>query len=283
MIGSSQSPPTASQQQQQQKQQSRVPRVSSSLKLEEDVFPPANLDARRLPVANSGSWVNLNEMASQQSQQPSPHQQTGREAMKHSYSQPILGGDAWLSYSDSMDVAGRNANSGSLASLPVMPPTSPVNGRTGTTSFAPSTSSPNLLHAYSSSSGADHNQNGSNNASSFRKAASYANHIWFEATNTGGNAASSTAPDVDNPWSSMARAKSVEGRLNIFRNLSDQDLAKTAAASSSASSATPAARRGPPRLPSCEERLGEVGLALSDDEDRGTDEGDTEDEGFGKF
>jgi len=94
----------------------------------------------------------------------------------------------------------------------------------------------------------------------FKKAASYANHIWFEASNN----------DVDKSSWPIVRAKSVEGRLDIFRNLSDTDLVKTGLLS---------------RL---EEKSGEVGLILSEDEDRATDhdnEDYEEDEAFsvGKF
>lgn len=253
-------------------QQGRVPRVTSAIRLEEDVFAaPANLDARRLPVANSGSWVNLAEMVPQV--QESKSTSSTSEAMRHSYSQPVLaGGDPWLSSFSSSGEPRQKHGSASIASLPVLPPTSPVNQKGGAGGFAPSTSSPNLLSMYSGATTSHGGEGHNNNA--FRKAASYAANIWLEA----GNSAGSTSTDQIWSSSSMARARSVEGRLNIFRNLSDQDLAKTAQQSSK-------------RLPSFDEKLGEVGLDLSEDEDRGTDDGanadhDTEeDEGFsvGKF
>jgi len=259
-------------------------RNTSSVKLvvDEDVFPPANLDARRLPVANSGSWVNLPDMAASSSsnkQGPGAPVSPTRfsrqsESLKHSYSQPLLGGDTWLSFSSDTHLG---KPTGSIASLPVLPPTSPMSntvgnpiGRTSSmhNGFTNSTSSPNLVKAFSASEGPS--TSASTTQNNFRKAASYANHIWFESTEN-------PLEETPGGWT---RAKSVEGRLNIFRNLSDQDLAKTA---------QNAAATHPPRLPSFEEKLGEVGLALSDDEDRATDEErghDTEeDEGFtvGKF
>jgi hypothetical protein len=226
---------------------------SGPVKIEEDVLAPANLDARRLPVANSGSWVNLNEISQlQDPSSPERRKISTRDAMRHSYSQPVLGGgDTWGSYTE-LD---KHQNSKSITNLPVLPAQSPVNGKMGSSHFPPSTSSPSLADIFPSSSVSE-NQN-------FRKAASFANPMWLESSNS----------DIEKSWTSMARARSVEGRLDIFRNLSDPDLSKTAALLK------------PTNLPSFEEKQGEVGLALSDDEDRATDNDDglhdtEEEEGF---
>lgn len=227
----------------------REPRqtLNATIKIEEDVFVPADLDARRLPVASSGSWVNLAEITQidrnigySSPSSPVNSKPMSAKSIKHSLSQPALAMNSSWSVSPSIGESSRqqlkNPSPANVANLPALPPTSPLNG------------------------------NGSNSGLNFaeplnfKKAASYANHIWFEASNN----------DVDKSSWPIVRAKSVEGRLDIFRNLSDTDLVKTGLLS---------------RL---EEKSGEVGLILSEDEDRTTDhdnEDYEEDEAFsvGKF
>lgn len=217
----------------------------NSTKVDDMMGPPDNLDVRRMPVA-SHSWVSVADAALEKTFSPNSAASMNQSnsaasnsmhsaGMRHSASTPAMADWSFFGSSGSTSAFSRSGggngvgngggglqNSERVASLPALPPTSPMNGNLPeSASFTSSTAPTSRLLTPQQH---DESQN-------FRKAASFANQIWFDNSASsspnqvwgGGNAAGS---------SNMSRAQSVDARLDIFRTLSDQDLAKMAAEAS---------------------------------------------------